>query len=441
MKLYRGLWQSKSWSFLFLFLSLFMSVSPDTSFAFQDTPFDLEQIVQEAVENNQELQAQKEKVQATRALAPLAGALQDPRLGLAIANLPTDTFEFDQEAMTQKQISIAQKIPWFGTLDLAEESAQLKAVELGYLVVAQELKLVRKVKDAWFDLGFTERELEINKQLSEIITSILKIAETRYATGAGLQQDILLAQVQLSELIDKEISINDRKRQSQDTLGQLLNRSTLYYDSSSKIGTAQPLDLNSDQLTANALKYNPQIGAAKTAIFRAEIEKRLAEKDYMPDMDVKVTYGQRDDDPISGNNRADFLSAGVSFTLPIWQRSRQDSKLSASKISLSSVKRRLQNIQKSLPHQVDSLVSAIESGQENYQLYTGAIAIQATQLSESSLSAYSVGKVEFATMLSAKIRQLQIQLKAERYKYKVHKSLARLEEIVGFSTMNKEEYK
>jgi len=31
----------------------------------------------------------------------------------------------------------------------------------------------------------------------------------------------------------------------------------------------------------------------------------------MPDMNFTVAYGQREDDPVTGRDRSDFLSAGV----------------------------------------------------------------------------------------------------------------------------------
>jgi len=59
--------------------------------------------------------AMGENVQALRAEAPFAGSLQGPVVGIGLLNILTDSFDLDQEAMTQKQLFVAQKIPWFGT--------------------------------------------------------------------------------------------------------------------------------------------------------------------------------------------------------------------------------------------------------------------------------------------------------------------------------------
>ena len=70
----------------------------------------------------------EKNAQALRAEAPFSGSLQDPVVGIGLLNLPVDTFDFDQEPMTQKQLFASQKFPWFGTLDLRQQASELKAL-------------------------------------------------------------------------------------------------------------------------------------------------------------------------------------------------------------------------------------------------------------------------------------------------------------------------
>ena len=89
------------------------------------------------------------------------------------------------------------------------------------MVRVTQLSVTRQVKEAWYELSFIERSLDINNRLRDIISQILHVAETRYANGEGLQQDILMAQVQLSELIDRDVSLKAMKTKQQDTIGSL----------------------------------------------------------------------------------------------------------------------------------------------------------------------------------------------------------------------------
>ena len=90
-----------------------------------------------------------------------------------------------------------------------------------------------------------------------------------------------------------------------------------------------------------------------------------------------------------------------------------------------------QNLVQSLPHQVDALINEIENLQKNYKLYADALLIQAEQWAHSSLAAYGVGKLEFNSMISAQIRLLRFEIKANKYLFNIYQKRAELEEILG----------
>jgi len=59
-------------------------------------------LIEEGLEKNQDIQSLASTVKSFKEEVSFAGSLNDPRIGIGLLNLPTDTFEFDQEAMTQK---------------------------------------------------------------------------------------------------------------------------------------------------------------------------------------------------------------------------------------------------------------------------------------------------------------------------------------------------
>ena len=115
--------------------------------------------------------------------------------------------------------------------------------------------------------------------------------------------------------------------------------------------------------------------------------------------------------------------------MPLWQSTSQDSKLAAAKKRLTAAEKSLLGLRQTLPHSIDRVLAEIAGARENYTLFGDALSVQAAQLADASLAAYSVGKVEFNTMLSARIRLMRIQLKTESYKYQIYKKQAELEEI------------
>ncbi len=397
---------------------------------------ELRELVQEALERNRDLAAQRELAESLAAKVSFAGSLDDPRLGVSLLNVPVDSFAMDQEAMTQKQLSLAQRIPWAGTLSLKARAAALDALKQERMVAVREAALAKDVARVWFDLGFVGQSLEVNARLFGLVTRMLQVAESRYATGAGLQQDILLAQVESTRLLDEKLTLERKRRTFADRLNELLSRERFLdvplFDEPSLPG----LRLDTQALQEQALKGNPLLSVRRVEVERVGVAEDLARKAYYPGMDFKVAYGQREDDPKTGRDRADFASVGVTFSIPLWANSRQDSQLEAAQKALAAARKTVAGLETALPHQVDALVAEIEQLRKSYSLVINALLVQAGQWSASSLVGYETGKVEFGSMIGAQMRLLRYELQASRYLYDVHANLAALDELVGGALEN-----
>jgi len=393
-------------------------------------PPPLTRLIEEGIAQNKEIKSMEDEVASLKKEIPFAGSLEDPRLGFAILNLPTDTFDFDQEPMTQKQIFIAQKFPWFGKLDLKTQRATLKAVRQQAILDGKRLELARKIAVAFYELGFVATSLEINARLTDIVNQLLGVAETRYATGRGLQQDVLQAQVELSKLLDEKIVLEKSRRTLEDRINELLNRESFTSVQSPDRLSYLNLQLEVKRLQEKALKENPQLRVRKAQIDITAVEIELARKDYWPDMDVKLAYGQREED-FTGRDLPDFVSGSVTINIPLWQNTRQDSKLAAARKSHQAAINFYRNLVGSLPHKVDALSTEIRDTQKNYELFNEALLLQADQWASSSLSAYEVGAVEFNTMIGAQIRLLRFELQTANYMFRIYQKRAELEEVLG----------
>jgi cobalt-zinc-cadmium efflux system outer membrane protein len=393
-------------------------------------PQPLAELIEEGLVHNKEIQSLQAKVQSLQDEVSFAGSLEDPRLGFGVLNLPTNTWKFNQEPMTQKTVFLSQKFPWFGKLSLKSQRQTLMASEQQAMLEAKQLELARKIATAYYELGFVATNMEINERLTGMVTQLLKVAETRYASGEGLQQDVLQAQVELSKLLDEKIDLEKRRQTFRDQINELLNREQF-------MSVTPPMDLgyldlklNSQALKEKSLANNPWLRVREAKIGQSEVEVELAKKDYWPDMDFRVAYGQRDNDPNDGN-RPDFFSATVTVNIPLWAKSRQNKKLAASQKSHDAAIKSYRNLVESLPYRVDALVTEIKDTQKSYGLYADALLVQSEQWAHSALAAYEVGKIEFNTMINAQIRLLRDELRAKRYVYTIYQKLAELEETIG----------
>jgi outer membrane protein TolC len=332
--------------------------------------------------------------------------------------------------MTQKQIFIAQKIPWTGKRALISEDAQWSAKQKETMLDARRLMLSKDIADAWYELGFITKSQEINNRMIELVDRILNAVQSRYDTGRGLQQNIFQAQVERSKLDTEQISLKTKRRNIENRINSLLNRTA--YQPVVYINDIQDPDirLSLPELESLAQAKNPDLKIREYDIQQSKTRIHLAEKDYWPDFDIMAAYGQRDQSR-SGQDWTDFFSTTVSINLPVWQNRKQDKKLAAAKAMHQASVQSYENLLETISHQLDGLATDIINLQDNFFLYQRSLLPQAENWARSALDAYEVGKVEFDTMINARMRLLMFELQAERYRFDVFKKRAELEVLIG----------
>src|SRR4030066_449647 len=208
----------------FLVFPIIVLLMPLIPLAQPDKPvMNVEQLIEEAIQNNPEILAQKKRWELFKQKIPQAAALEDPMFGFGIVNLPTN-FKFKDEDMTMKEISISQKFPFPGKRPLMKQMAE-KEAEAGSTEVPGKIhQIIKGVKSAYYDLSHIYRTTEVVQRNKRILEGFVKIAETRYSVGEGIQQDVLKAHVEVSKMVDELIRLAQNKRAVEAKLNALLNR-------------------------------------------------------------------------------------------------------------------------------------------------------------------------------------------------------------------------
>lgn len=405
-------------------------VSANESLPAKSPDSELERLTMEMLANNQGLKALEQNAAALKEEVRAAGALDDPRLGFGLLNLPADSFRFDEQPMTQKQITLAQRIPWFGKRDLKTQRAVLNALKQEAVVKARRLELIRLLKEAYYQLGFVDASLEINERLSRHMDQIAQVAEARYGSGKGLQQDILQAQVEQSRLMDRRNTLTKERRSIEDRINGLLNRSAYTPIVAPTPETLPEPQGSLETWQAITAESNPDLQIRRIEIEQAKVDIELAGKAYYPDPDLRLAYGQRDDDAM-GNDRSDFVSATITFSLPVWANRKQDRRYASAANRREAAKAQFMDQSIRLDHQVDAVAAELDQIRKNYTLYTEALLVQAGQWAESARFSYEVGKVNFNTMVSAQLQELTLEQQAKQYLYQYYGKMAVLDNLLG----------
>ena len=253
--------------------------------------------VEITVRDNPSLAQMQARYEAMLEMPAQAGALADPTLSLNAMNLPTDSFDRDQEAMTQLQIGLSQQFPFPGKRALREEAAEFDAEAAGYSVAEMRLQLASAVKKRWWQLYYLDHALATVENNRALLRQFISVAKTKYETGEGLQQDVLLSQLESSKLMDQEIQLQAIRRQQAIQLNILMDRSpntpVLLLD---KVDRLMPALANEAVLYEKAQAVRPMLRHMTSNVDAAQSRLGLAKRDYYPDFTVGMSYGDRSGD-------------------------------------------------------------------------------------------------------------------------------------------------
>ena len=414
------LWQS-------LFMNSFAAESPITELA----------AVEMTVRNNPGLAEMQTRAIAAAAIPSQAGTLPDPMLSFNAVNLPTNTFNLSQEPMTQLQIGLSQAIPFPGKLALREEAVQHEAEAVSNSVEELRLTLVRDVKSTWWQLFYLDRALDIVRLNQDLLRQFVKIADTKYKVGQGLQQDVLLAQVELSKLLDLEIQLTGARRNEAARFNALLNRpGNRPATVPREVDIRLPKIPGEDKLYRLAEEARPILAQQRNRINAARSRLDLAEKDYYPDFNLNAGYGFRSGNNTNGSARADFASVGLAMNLPIYTERKLDKAVDQRNAELLGQTYNLQDTWLQVQTMITAARADFEQARDQVSLFNTGIIPQSRQTVNSMFAGYQVNKVDFLNLVRAQLTLYNYETQYWKALAAANQALAKLAAAVGKETIN-----
>lgn len=345
------------------------------------------------------------------------GQLMDPKLQVALANLPTDTFDFDQENMTQFKVGILQQFPAGDTLDIKQQKTLKQSELIATRISERKISILKEVRLTYLEIYYWEQAYKTIRQNKRFFSQLVKIVQSMFSVGRNNQQDLIRAQLELTRLDDRLTKIKQKINTQRSKLARWIGSQNSYNPLSKELPAISIPDLSglSDNDFTHLFISHPKIQEIdkKMAVSRKDIE--LVKESYKPGWGLNVSYGYRDNKP-TGNNRsrADFLSAGVTIDLPLFTANRQDKKLLAREHQYQSLKDKRNEILRQLVSGLQQEIAKEEQLQNRHQLYYKILLPQAKRQTKASLLAYQSDRGDFADVMRAYIDDLNANLDERR---------------------------
>ena len=419
---------------LALLLGAFVSISAANSLWAQgntNLPVDLQALISEALQANAEVKQMGATYKASKETIKSAGALDDPEVAFLIKDLPTDTWAFNTDPMTQKMLELSQKFPFPGKRRLRSEVAaeQSRSEEYNYQDKANEVRA--KVVTAYWGLSMAYSNFDLTQRSKAAWEQVVKVAETRYSVGQGMQADVLQAQVELGNYLDRLFQWTQKQQSFQADLNALRSKPPQTLISRPQPLRPRPFGLRLEELLAQT-EARPQLQALKALIVKQEKAVDLAKKEYFPDMTVGLGYAFRDTlAPPVNLKQADMFSSKVMFNLPIWQAAKIKPRIREEMAKQDAAKEAHQSAQNQLGAAIKDRHAKLQRLDQQITLFEQGIIPQARQAAAASLSAYQVGTLPFNQLYQNQIAVYNAEMQLQEYLKDFEENWAELEWLVG----------
>jgi outer membrane protein TolC len=392
------------------------------------------QAIKMAKNNDPWLTGSEHKQNSLESLSYAANTQPDPRVSIAFANLPTDGFDFGQEGMSQVKVGISQMFARGDSLSIKNRQLQLQSQQHPLQRQDRKNKVAVTAGSLWLDLFRVQQSIRLIEKNRNLFEQLSQLTEASYSSGLGKtrQYDLVRAQLELTRLEDKLNQLQQEQNRYRGMLGQWVSNysfeplSTNQYDETRQLAamrvsqTLPKLQLSQkhviygkSQITMEKLALlladHPAVKAIDKKVSATRIEVDLAEQKYQPQWGVSASYGYRADDPM-GNSRADLVSVGVVFDVPLFTANRQDNEVKSAISKTEAIKTEKLLLIRQLMSAFNSAKGRLLRLNERKKLYKEKLLPQIHDQAQSSLTAYTNDDGNFSEVVRARIADLNAQI-------------------------------
>ena len=382
----------------------------------------LESAIELAIQNDPWLKSNLFQEQGFRASAVSANQLPDPKLTLGLANLPTDSFDFHQEAMTQAVLGVSQSFPAGKTLELGSEKLSTKADQTFYARENRVAQLRQAISQIWVEMYRYEHTLSVLSVNKTLLESLKESLSSSYSARLNRvnQQALVNNELEIAKIDERAIQIQQSLQQAKAKLSQ-------YSTAFQNVEQLQFVALTTELQAVKELDVSPDSLAQHPAVQWwnlqqdiYEIDQSLVEQQFKPQWTLNLGYGYRGSD-LSGRERADLASVSVSMNLPFFSRQRLDADTKAAISSQSSAGHERDLKLNELSAQLQSVQSDLMLLEQRVKLYQNTLLPGYRKSYEVALNAYRSSESSYRDVMLSKIMEMNarielIQLQSDQFK-------------------------
>jgi cobalt-zinc-cadmium efflux system outer membrane protein len=380
-----------------------------------------------ALAGNPRLKAMEaEALMAHKRIRP-ARALDDPRLKLGANSLPATDPNFRDSDMTTKEFGVSQMIPLGGKLSAREAIAEIEYRQARERLRGERIELVTMLRAASYELAFVRASIVIVNDIRAQIRLVIDGEIAASKSGMGSLTGVIKANLEYS-MIEEELITLARK--------EVELRQRIRYLAGGDVepatdGLLAPVFARppGEGLEADLFESNPNLAILRLAHERASEIARLRQRDLVPDVELGLSYMQRDNGPMG--KRDDMVSGMASFNLPLYYTSKNAPMIDEARLGRETAARLYDDRRNELLARARTLVDSLARWEAQYRLYTAQIIPQSSLALEAALARYLTGAVEFMPVVDTLRMLLRYRREALMALKEYHTAVAEIKALTG----------
>ncbi|KJZ14624.1 hypothetical protein TW85_07750 [Marinomonas sp. S3726] len=404
----------------------------------------LTDLITEAISRDEWMDANQLFVSSLQAESIKSGELDNLKLSLGLANMPIDSLDFNQEAMTQLKFSVSQMLPRGDSLALKKETWQQK----GQVALVQQYQraaqIERDVSLTWLAIFEAKQSIALIEANRGLFEQLLEVSQASYSSALGRtsQGDIIKAELELIRLEDRLASLALIEQAKYAQLGHWLGdleswpepnslpqvalkqarfypADPVHFDDKSHLDNKGHLDEKTqtpnhsitDQTLSKQFVQHPNLIELDEKAQLAQVSMSLAKQAYQPQWGLNASYGYRDDAE-NGMPRSDFLSLGVTLDMPIFSKTAQDAGVKSKQLALNAIAFEQALALKQMLAKYRVIQSKVAKLNQRHHLYQSSLIPQLKQQEDIFLAAYKSNEGPFSDVIKARIESLNAKIQA-----------------------------
>jgi len=388
----------------------------------------LETLVQQALQNNPGLKAQRAKIAAARQVPSQMKALPDPMADLEFMNIGLSK-STGSDALTQGvSVGLTQTLPYPGKRGLAAKAAEGETAVQEARLALMEWRVRSEILAAAYRYLTAEALLQINTQTIEALHTTVEGALARYSTGADSQADVLLAQTAVTKTTSDRTDLEQQRAVARARMESLL---AAPFDDAALEGIELPRPSalpGLQPLLAFVDAHAPEVAMAQAEVAVADTGAEAAKKNFKPDFLVGGRFRYKDM-TMGGQN---YLTAMFGMTLPFFHR--KDRYQPALDEALQRKQGAVEEVNEARNTARYDLAEAYQSADRDAKilaLYDQGLLLQARQAYEATLSAYTTGRSDFSALMMSLTSLYAYEAEAVTARGEFPQSVAEMEAVLG----------